>query len=445
MTVALVNPPSPPGQTVNREGAGGLGALSSGEVGFLYPPQMLAYCAAALRSNGYSVRLIDAAGKDAAGRRYDAAGVIEMLAARPPAVIAVHVAYISLQNDIDFLRGVRRALPGCTVIAIGPSIPFVAEQIERQTDIQCLLYGEPEALLPALCRALGTARQVARLGRRVGQADLQAPGVDGNGRLQDLDSLPLPAWDLVDRQAYGFLTMQASRGCADGCLYCPYVVGQGVRLRARSPAAVAEELAWLVATFHPTRVIMRDPVFAYDAKRTQIICRQIITRGVRVAWECESRPEHFTPELLELMSQAGCTAVKLGLESSGEALLRGLRRLPAGHSAAGYLSQAASTVKACRRLNMACRVFVMTGLPGQTDQDITETLAVLRHIGATTVHVKPFCPYPGLRLGNQTGSFAAQRGEQQARRMEAEIATWSPVRPTLAQRLAARVARTRAR
>ena len=422
-SILLINPPSPPGLAANREGAGGLGAWGSGEAGFIYPPQALAYAAAVLRSAGWTVRLLDAAGErlgsDAAMRR-----IREQPLER---IIAVQVASISLDNDIGFLERLRAVAPRSRLLAIGVATAFVAPQLLERTDVDHVVVGEPEAMLLPTCQVLAGESEVRRLHRRVTPADLSVAGVDGEGRLLDLDTLPFPAWDLVPLERYGFVTMLVSRGCDDTCAFCPYVVGQGRHLRSRQPEHVVDEMAWLAATVRLPRLILRDPVFAYERARVERICQGVIERKVRLAWECESRPEHFDASLLRLMRRAGCVAVKLGLETTSEHVLRSLRRIAPTDTAGAYLQQTATVVAACRMLGIACRLFVMTGLPGQTDEDIVETIDFLRQVRPTSIHVKPFYRYPGLPMPGAATADDRQRGERQAALMSAAVA------PTLAR------------
>ena len=407
--ILLVNPPSPAGLTANREGAGGLGAWSPGYAGFIYPPQTLATTAAVLRLAGWHVRLVDAAGE-----RINTEAALQRVKAQPETLIAILIAQLSLENDLAFVNSLRVAVPQARLIAIGTSMPFIEAQILERTDVDHVAIGEPEGILLPLCQVLIGESFVRRVRRSVTAADVNASNLDQFGRLKDLNALPFPAWDLVPWQQYGFLTISTSRGCDDTCTFCPYVVGQGRKLRSRHPQQVADEMAWLATTFHPARVIIRDPVFACDRQRVEAICRELITHRVNLAWECESRPEHFSEPLLRLMQQAGCTTIKIGLETTSERVLRTLWRIPPHGSAHAYMERTASIVATCHDLGMACRVFVMTGLPGQTDEDVNRTIAFLHKIKPTVVHVKPFHRYPGLAIPLADAVEERRRGEQQA-------------------------------
>jgi len=419
--VLLINPPSPSGQTANREGAGGMGAWSAGANGFLYPPHTLAHCAAVLRAREWDVRLLDAAGE-----RLSVTEALARATQQQADIVAVQVAQISLDSDVDFLNELRARTPNSRLVAMGACMALAAPLLLERTDVDHVLHGEPEAMLPALCQATSTTSALQRLRRVVTAADLGKDNMDKDGRVADLDSLPHPAWDLTPLARYGFLTVFASRGCNDVCAYCPYVVGQGRPLRVRQPLAVVDEMRWLASTHAPARVIMRDPVFAAQRQRVEQICRGLIDAHLGLAWECESRPDHFDRDLLKLMKRAGCTAVKIGLETTSDAALHATRRIAAAGSARDYAGTVASVAAACRDTGLACRVFVMTGLPGQTDDDVAQTIHFLQQIRPSAVHVKPFHRYAGLPIAGSAPAGERERGERQAAVMQEAIAGIAP-------------------
>jgi anaerobic magnesium-protoporphyrin IX monomethyl ester cyclase len=215
--------------------------------------------------------------------------------------------------------------------------------------------------------------------------------------------------------------MLTSRGCDDACTFCPYAVGMGRRLRTHSVPRVLDEMAWLANTIRPKRLILRDPVFARERSRVEQICQGVIDRRLSLAWECESRPEHFDRDLLRTMQSAGCTTVKLGLETTSASVLRELRRVRS--DATDYLQRTAEIVQTCRELDMGCRIFTMTGLPGQTDADVAATVAYLRQVRPSGISIKPFHHYPGLPMPPADAAEERERGIKQARFMESELAS----------------------
>ena len=93
----------------------------------------------------------------------------------------------------------------------------------------------------------------------------------------------------------------------------------------RSPKSVVDELEYLQKTFGAHQFTFYDDAFTVDQERAAEICREIKNRKLRVEWDCETRVDMVTEELLRTMKEAGCFVLCCGLWSM--ACLR-LRRIP---------------------------------------------------------------------------------------------------------------------
>lgn len=390
-TVFLLNPPDLPGTTANREGSAGMGAHSEASGGFVYPPHLLATAAAVLRQARWRVMAFDA----------QAAGLdIEQTLARLPAVdaLVLPISYATVASDRAFLNRLREVKPLVKVLAIGPALryPQVVHALNDLADL--LLAGEPELALPAALRHL-LAGDV-RPGTAVSPYPLAHDHYLPDGYLADLDALPMPAWDVFLKagHSYPFLSIISSRGCPAGCRFCPYVAAQGPEFRAHTPARTVDELAYLQERFRPPHIMFRDPVFGHERSRALTICAEIRRRRLAISWECESRPEHFDGRLLRAMHAAGCTTIKIGLETTDPELLVAIGRVPDESAALAYTQHVEELIEQCRQIGMVCRVFVMAGLPGQTLAAAKRTAGDLERLRPPRLHVKAYHWYPGIDL-----------------------------------------------
>jgi anaerobic magnesium-protoporphyrin IX monomethyl ester cyclase len=374
----------------NREGAAGMGVVYPQPDAFLYPPQTLAAAAASLRDAGYAVRASDA--------------VVEELAldlAQADA-IGVFVSYASLDTDLAFMATLRQQ-SSARLIAFGPAMRLMGQEVLDRAPVDAVLVGEAEGFFAQALRHLhADARPSAP--QLLTPDIVQASGCDAHGLIQDLDALPFPAWDLLPHEEYRLLTVLSSRGCPDHCTFCPYAAAQGHRFRTRSVENVLAELAWVGERFRPARLVFRDPVFAHSRQRVVEICEGMLSRGVRLRWECESRPEHFDVDLLRLMLHAGCQWVKIGLETTDEALLQDLKRVASAEQAVEYLHHVSDVVRICGQIGLNCRLFVMAGLPGQDVAMAHSTRRFVEQLNPTALNVKLCERYPGIALQALAGA-----------------------------------------
>jgi len=406
-----VNPPGLPGTTANREGAGGMGNVYPEPGAFLYPPHTLATVAGALRNGGLEVVARDGVLE---GDSVDRA--VAWVAGQMPTWLIVQVSWATREADVAFLRAARAALPHTPIVAIGASVAWMEDARRAVPDVAWLV-GEPERTLGLFLALFGT--DLERWRGALSAAMLGKPGAPTQ-QAQPLENLPRPAWDLFRWQGYGMLTVVGSKGCDHACAYCPYIVAQGNRFRPRPVDEVVDEMAYLAREFRPARVVFRDPVFARERERVLALCEGLARRKVRLAWECESRADDLDAELVQAMARAGCAAVKLGLESADTAVLVAARRVRDAASAEVYRGRALAAAAACARQDVALRVFLLTGLPQESDAAIAETARFVAEMRPSALHVKVVDRYPG------TSMDWAVTAEDAQRRAEVLRASWTP-------------------
>lgn len=142
--------------------------------------------------------------------------------------------------------------------------------------------------------------------------------------IEDLDSLPFPAYDLFPMDHYALIRMPnirnkerclailSSRGCAYRCNFC-YRMVQGIRFR--SPENVVEEMKLLKEEYNITYFAFQDELTMVSPKRTLELCRAIMDANLNVRWLCNGRLNVATPEVLEVMKKSGCVFINYGIES----------------------------------------------------------------------------------------------------------------------------------
>ncbi len=384
-SILLINPPSLPGTTANREGTAVMGLTMPSEAAFFYPPQTIAYGVAVLRKAGYTVGALDAVGV-----QMTIPAVLGHLRRHPADLFVVQAAPKTWNADYLFLDALKRDFPQVPRLLIGTGVRFLPRE-EWSVVADAVLAGDAEWGLVEAVDALHAGKDAPGLWRP-DQPDPPPPV-----RIPDRPVLPRPAWDALPTDTYPFLSLWGSRGCNDNCRWCPYVIGWGHGRRERPPEEVAEELLWLRETFHKPRHIFRDPVFAANREWVLSFCRTLRTKGdPPPPWEIEDRPEHLTPDVLTEMAAAGCTQVKLGLEVLNPELLIRWGRVPNEGAARAYEQAAADVIDACRRLGILCKTFIVIGV-GESEADLVRTEAFIRQHKPHYVSAKRFVLYPGVQ------------------------------------------------
>ncbi len=208
--------------------------------------------------------------------------------------------------------------------------------------------------------------------------------------VEDLDSLPFPAYELFPLQKYKIMSLVTSRGCFYNCSYCCATRFWGVKVRFHSVERVVEEfrrieeLGFKLAKLH-------DSTFTLDRERVIEICKNLIKENIDVRWSCETRADHLDRELLEFMNRAGCVLICMGIDSADERVLLKNKR-------AFDLEYAKKVFAWCREMGIKTRAYIVFGLEGETEESVRKTLNYIKEIKPDQIMLSLATAYPGTEL-----------------------------------------------
>lgn len=216
----------------------------------------------------------------------------------------VGISLMTCQADRAYEIADEFRTRGTTVI-VGGLHPTVMPG-EAKAHADAVVIGEAERLWPAALADLS-------VGRLKPFYQAQTPA--------DLTESPIPRYDLLKRDRYGFVHIQTSRGCPHDCEFCAASKVYGRRYRRKSNRQVLDEIALTQRFFGGTPVFFSDDNFLVDKRSSKEMLRQLIPYGVRWAASADVSIAE-DDELLDLMRESGCASVLLGLESLSEENMR---------------------------------------------------------------------------------------------------------------------------
>ncbi len=352
------------------------------------------YLAAALQRAGHTVGLLDAS---AVAAPQGHAAVVDHVAQFRPQLVGLHVKTLAAQDAWAMARALRaRFGPGVPLVAGGPHATVVPDEVLAH-GCDFALCGEAEHALVELANALqsGTdTRPIAGLGAADGQGGVRW----GPPRsfLQDLDGLasPVQALPLFDPAWYGqtapvaYGGVLASRGCPAACTFCCNNV-TGRQFRPRGAAAIAHELSELRDHWGLRAFAFLDDSFAVGRERATDLCAHLAPLGLH--WTCTAHPAHLDRAVLSAMHGAGCGGVDIGMESGDPQRLRAIGK-------GVTVDRTLAVVRACRERGLHVVVNLMFGWPGETEQELDNTLRFMdqaAELGAWFNARGVLVPFPG--------------------------------------------------
>lgn len=397
MKVLLLNPPSFSAQRLSRGLMGGYG-MNVGER-LVYPPIQLAYVAAALESAGHDVEIVDA---EAA--QTDPAVVLDAARQSEAEVIGMPCSQDAFEDEMAFCRTLGEAT-GTLRVLFGPMAQNHADDCLQAGQADFVILGEPDLAFAELLEADQEGRIDAMPGI-VFRRDQQTVRNEGLHRVEDLDTLPLPARHLLDHRLYHYpgsrqrmTTIHSSRGCPIDCPFCAYVFTEGKRLRERSAANIVEEMREAHEEHGIALFVFRDPIFTLNRGRILEMCSELARLELNLEWICETALRFLDDELLETMRAAGCTGLSFGVESANAELQEKYAK-----NKIGSKEHAEAIVETCKRLGIRTRAFFMLGFPEDTDETIDETIDFAIRLDPVTIQFVPVTVYAGTPLYDELGS-----------------------------------------
>ncbi len=411
MKVLLINPPYA-SQIIRRY------VCSYNAPNFLFPPLELMYLSAQARLvAGCEVKLIDCIAE-----RLSPEETLDAVRAFNPDVVLSIMAIEYFDNDVGFLKLLKRDLPAALVGCFGHLPGNYQRETLEATGADFVLAGEPDLsfrrLLEDHMAANDAGQSAVEAEWGVEGATLSAgdkaktampAGGDGvayfdeNGvfvpaefqRIESLDSLPYADQSAIDHSRYGepffghpYTTFLTSRGCPFSCNYC--VRSYGRKYIPASADHVVGEVTTAVNNHDIKYFRFMDDTFTASKRRLLEICAGL-EKLEGISWSCLARPNTIDGEIAAALKRAGCTRVYVGIESGSQKVLDYLKR--------GYkLENVIENIHEVRRSGLEMVGWFIVGSPVEEREDFEQSIRLARDLKLEFVAVSTLVPYPNTEL-----------------------------------------------
>jgi radical SAM superfamily enzyme YgiQ (UPF0313 family) len=160
----------------------------------------------------------------------------------------------------------------------------------------------------------------------------------------------------------------------------------------RSPKNIVDELEFLHKTYGVNKFTFCDDAFTVDQARIEELCREITDRKLKIQWNCGTRVDMVTRELLVKMKEAGCISVWFGVESGSQQVLDAMKK---GIST----EQTLRVLGWVRELGLKPVPNVLLGFPGETKETAWKTIKFMEKISPDEVgFYNVATPFPGTPM-----------------------------------------------
>jgi len=222
-------------------------------------------------------------------------------------------------------------------------------------------------------------------------------------KFKELIDLPLPNRESINIQKYldtwknnhgqSSMTISTQRGCPYTCKWCSTAV-YGLSYRRRPADQVATEMKMLKEQYHPDAIWFVDDVFTVSHKWLSTFKDEVIKQNAIIPFECITRAERLNDEILKLLKDAGCFRIWIGAESGSQKVIDLMdRRVD--------VNVVKNAIQKTNQLGIETGTFIMLGYPGETEEDIIETINYLKEANPTQYTITIAYPIKGTSLYNE--------------------------------------------
>lgn len=306
------------------------------------------------------------------------------------------------------------------VILGGAGCSVQSERYLSRADVDFVVIGEGERTVVELIGKIeedlfGQLKEIKGIGyKQQGKLIVTEP----RPLIEDLDSIPFPAWHLFkmseyaaaareargSRHSYSYsdrwASMITSRGCPFNCNFCSIKLTMGRKFRSRSPGNIISEIEQLVNVFGIKHINFEDDNFTFDKDRVRTVCRQIVEKKCGITWSCPNgiRADIIDEDLVEQMKHSGCKRVFVAPESGVQHVVDDIIGKHID------LKRVEEAVKLFKKHGITVDGSFVIGSIGETKKDIWKTIRYalkLKKLGMSKAGIHIATPFYGTKLYDQ--------------------------------------------
>ena len=378
-----------------------------------YAPLGTLYAASHLRAHGHSVGVFDAM---LAEGEHEWAAALDTTRPRIAVIYEDSFNYLTKMCLLRMRQAAQTMIEharrrDCVVIVSGSDATDRPE-LYLQAGASAVILGEGEVTLTAAVKSLPTRTTFDSV---PGLAYLDAAGAvrqsARRGFVRALDDLPRPAWDLVDveryrrlwrsRHGYYAMNIATTRGCPYHCNWCAKPI-YGQRYAVRSPANVAEEIAWLAREYAPDQLTVVDDVFGLQPGWVSAFASLLQKGRVSLPFRCLMRADQINADIVCALVAAKCRMVWMGAESGSQRILDAMEK-------GIQVEQIREAARLLQSAGIDVGLFLQFGYPGEEWRDVEATLDLVRNVAPQDIGISVSYPLPGTKFHERVRAELGQK------------------------------------
>ncbi|MDX2111613.1 MAG: radical SAM protein [Verrucomicrobiota bacterium] len=327
-----------------------------------------------------------------------------------PELVGISATTCAFLEGADLAAILRARRPGLKLVFGNAHVSALGGVLLRHfPEIDYLCMGEGEGPLLDLAEGKAPA-EIPNLVWRDGDRIRTNPR---RPRIQNLDDLPLPAYEKLEGFPQGYhlplfsyekrwgATMVTSRGCPFTCSFCDRTVFER-QYKTNSAAYIYENMKLLRNRFGVQHINFYDDLFTANEKRVTELCERLIREPLGMNFNCAVRTGQTSSEVLKLLKRAGAFMLSIGVESADPGMMK-------RHKAGVSLEGVRDTVDKIHAAGLRSKGLFIFGLPGETPETVRTTSDFILSLNLDDMNMTKFSPLYGAPLWDECA--CGQEGE----------------------------------
>lgn len=372
------------------------------------PPLGLISIGGYLKMHGYNVKILDLF-----TNHIKKADFLKILEVMNPDMIGISTYTENFNAVIQLTKLIKNTCNNCIVVLGGAHVTFLPDEAIQYESVDYISRGEGEMMFIELleCLNYGTLsiNDITGLSYKRGRKVIHNPD---RKYIEKLDCLPWAELDEIAIRDYDIKQLIiTSRGCPGRCIYCASAALAGTRYRNRSAENVFSELHYKYFVKGEKYFAFLDDTFTASKKRLYKFCEYLKKAKMDIVWRCDSRTDILSEEMIDRITDAGCTSVHIGIESGSQEVINKINKhinLEKSERLLAYMSQ--------KGVQVMCSFII--GHHCDTHETIKQTIDMALRFKKNynaTVGVSINTPFPGTYLYNHLETLG----------LSLEIKNWS--------------------
>jgi len=388
-----------------------------------YPSAALLHLAAMLRANNFEPTIVDLNNAVVHSHKdkyldYCKKIIIESLNECKPDLVGINCLFSGTFPDVlEFAKTVKNHSPHMKV-AIGGIHPtsFPKEILTNCKDVDYVAIGEGENTIVALAASI-KAKNEKLLSHIKSFAYRDKDGAVRINReknyIDDLDSLPMPAWDLINLNKFEMkldhyynplklpikykAAIFSSRACPLSCNFCDMFLVMGKKHRKRSVNAIVDEIEILNKTYGVNFISFMDDNLTLNKSHIIDLCNEIIKRKIKIIFNTPNGIwiNSIREEVVAKMVEAGFVHAALPVEHGNDYIRNEVIKKVLDRK---KIFEVANLLKKYKVMTHG--IFIM-GFPEDTNETLKDTYDMIHELQLDNTNVHPVIPFPGTSLFKQ--------------------------------------------